>query len=122
MTTTNLPSFVKEDSAAATKLFFDRYGQTPLEFNAIDVDAAVAFFTGRGFDEDAALVVSTVILKQAKLDQIPVSEILESMAGFQDLQVSQLVGEILNNNRVPTSTLGFRTTPVISNQLRNIAP
>ena len=37
MATTNLPPSVKEDSAAATKLFFDTYGQEPLEFAANDV-------------------------------------------------------------------------------------
>lgn len=118
---TNLPPNVIEDSAAATKLFFDKYGETPLEFSANDVSAAVGFFTAAGFDTDAALVTSMTLLKQAKLDSIPIYQILDTIKGFTELQISQLVGEILNNNRVPTSTLGFRTTNVIPNQSRNIA-
>ena len=61
------------------------------------------------------------LLKQAKLDSIPIYQILDTIKGFNELEISQLVGEILNNNRVPTSTLGFRTTNVIPNQSRNIA-
>lgn len=118
---TNLPIQPLEDSAAGTKLFFDNYGEAPLEFNANEVDAAVSFFKGRGFDEDAALVVASTILRQAKLDNTPVYKILDSLSGFGDLNISTLVGEILNNNRTPTSTLGFRTTPVKPNQTRNIA-
>ncbi len=119
---TNLPINTKVDSAAGTKLFFDNYGQDPLEFNATEVEAAIAFFEKRGFNKDASSVVATTILKQAKLDGIPVFKLLDSLDNFADLNISTLVGEILNNNRSPISTLGFRTTPVIPNQIRNILP
>lgn len=122
MATTNLPPVIKEDSAAGTKLFFDNYGQSPLEFNANDVTASVAFFRKKGFDEDAALVVSTVLLKQSKLDNIPIYQLLDSLNQFDGLGLSQLVGEVLNNNRTPTSTLGFRVTGVTTTQARNIFP
>ena len=118
---TNLPSQIIEDSAAGTKLFFDTYGEEPLEFNSNDVDATVAFFQTAGFDRDAALVVSMTILRQAKIEGTPVFQILDSLKDFGRLQLSQIVGEILNNNRVPTSTLGFRVNNVIPNQSRNIA-
>ena len=118
---TNLPKREIEDSAAGTKLFFDTYGQNPLEFNATDVDTTIAFFTSKGFDSDASLAVATVLLKQAKLDNTPVYKILDSLDGLDSLSISSLVGEILNNNRVSISTLGFRSGNVISNQERNIA-
>jgi len=120
MSTTNLPARQIEDSAAGTKLFFDSYGQDPLEFNANDVSASIGFFESKGFANDAALVVSTVLLKQAKIDDTPIFEILDTLKDFNGLQLSQLVGEILNNNRTPTSTLGFRTSGVNPNQTRNI--
>lgn len=122
MATTNLPAQIREDSAAGTKLFFDNYGQEPLEFNANDVNATVAFFEGKGFESDAAQTVATVLLKQAKLDNTPIFQILDSLSGFDSLGLSQIVGEVLNNNRTPTSTLGFRTTDVLPTQTRNIAP
>lgn len=122
MATTNLPSIIKEDSAAGTKLFFESYGQEPLEFNATDVSACVSFFEKKGFDNDAALIVSAVILKQAKLDGTPIFKILDTLGGADSLALSSIIGEILNNNRTSTSTLGFRVTPVLPAQVRNIAP
>ncbi len=121
MATTNLPQRAIEDSAAGTKLFFDSYGQEPLEFNSNEVDASIGFFTKRGFDQDTAIVISTAILKQAKLDNVPVFKFLDTLNKFNQLEISTLVGEILNNNRPATSTLGFRTERVIPNQIRNIA-
>jgi hypothetical protein len=122
MATTNLPPVQNEDSAAGTKLFFDTYGLEPLEFNATEVSASISFLEKKGFDTDAALIVSAVILKQAKIDGTPVFKILDTLSGVDALTLSSIVGEILNNNRSSTSTLGFRTTPVIPNQSRNIAP
>ena len=121
MATTNLPAQIKQDSAAGTKLFFDSYGQAPLEFNADDVNATIAFFRSKGFELDAAQTVSTVLLKQAKLDGTPIFQILDSLTGFDHLGLSQVVGEVLNNNRTPSSTLGFRTADVKPTQIRNIA-
>lgn len=121
MATTNLPPRQINDSAAGTKLFFDSYGRDPLEFSANDVSATIGFFESKGFASDAALVVSTVLLKQAKLDGTPVFKILDTLKDFNGLQLSQLVGEILNNNRTATSTLGFRATQVNPNQTRNIS-
>ena len=83
--------------------------------------AAIAFFKGAGFDNDAALVTAMTVLRQAKIDGTPIYEILDSLKRFQTIELSQLVGEILNNNRVSTSTLGFRVKDVIPNQSRNIA-
>lgn len=118
---TNLPPKVIEDSAAGTRLFFDTYGQAPLEFNATEVDAAVNFFKKKGFDNDASLVVATVILKQAKLDGTPIFKILDTLSDFNGLQLSALVSEVLNNNRVSTSTLGYKVVDQQSNVIRNIA-
>jgi GH35 family endo-1,4-beta-xylanase len=121
MATTNLPSQIVEDSGAGTKLFFNNYGEETLEFNANDVNSTVSFFESKGFEKDAALVVSTVLLKQAKLDGTPIYQILQGLSQFDGLGLSQVVGEILNNNRTPTSTLGFRTPNVKVTQSRNIA-
>lgn len=117
----NLPSQIVEDSAAGTKLFFDSYGEAPLEFPANDVTYTQSFFEAAGFDSDAAAVVSMILLRQAKIDSTPIAQILDTLKSFTGIQLSQVVGEILNNNRVPTSILGFRTTDVKPNQTRNIA-
>lgn len=118
--TTNLPPIPREDNASSTKLFFDSYGITPLEFSAIDVNSATAFFESKGFSKDAALVIATAILKQAKLDGIEIYKILDSITNMGRIELNILVGEILNNNRVPTSSLGFKSETVLTYQTRNI--
>lgn len=118
---TNLPSNTVQDSSSQTKLFFDSYGIAPLEFRSIDVDSTIAFFKSRGFTEDAAVTTSSVLLKQAKLDNMAINKLLDTLEGFDDLQISTLVGEILNNNRLPTSTLGYKSNPKKSDSItRNV--
>jgi hypothetical protein len=103
-------------------LFFDTYGIAPLEFNAVEFDLAIAFFKSKGFEDDAAVITASTILKQAKLDNMQVQQLLDSLKGFNDLQISALVGEILNNNRSPISTLGFRVVNNRSDLItRNVA-
>lgn len=119
----NLPVVNIEDSAAATKLFFDVYGKLPLEFSSIDVDAAITFFTSKGFDKDAAIQISAILLKQAKLDEIPIFQILDSIRKLTAIELNALVGEILNNNRRSTSTLGYKVLDVSkANFSKNILP
>ena len=116
----NLPSSIIEDSAAGTKLYFERYGETALEFGANDVTAAVSFFRKAGFDIDAANT-SAILLRQAKIDSTPIGQILGVFKDYSSAELNEIVIEILNNNRVPTSLLGFRTQDIKPNQLRNIA-
>ena len=119
----NLPSFIKADSAASTKLFFDTYGSGFREFNAIDIDAATAFFTEKGFSKDAALITASTILKQSKIDGVPVFEILDTIKGFDSLQLNQLIASIMNNERVSTSVVGFKVDSTMPKNIeRNILP
>jgi hypothetical protein len=62
-----------------------------------------------------------VILRQAKIDGTPIFQILNTLKDFSGVSLGQIVAEILNNNRVPTSLLGYRTSDVKPNQIRNIA-
>ena len=122
MSFTNLPSVTIEDSAANTKLFFDIYGREPLQYNVNDAEAAIGFFTNRGFDSDAAIITASTLLKQAKLDNVPIFQLLDTLSGLSGVELNFLIAEILNNNRPSTSTLGFRNqTLVKTNQIRNIA-
>jgi len=120
---TNLPSPDIQDSGRLTTLYYNSYGIVPEEFSANDVSATVSFFESKGFDKDAATSVTAVILNQAKSDGIPVFGLLDTLKGFDSVQLSALVAEILNNNRPPTSTLGYRDSSAVQNtQIRNIAP
>jgi len=120
---TALPIPSRIDSAEGTKLFFDAYGKEPLEFPATDITAAIGFFESKGFSDLAATSTATVILKQAKLDRVPVFQLLDTLKDFNGLQLSALVTEVLNNNRSPRSILGYKFVDVEKdNQVRNIIP
>jgi hypothetical protein len=124
MTTfSNLPINPTSDSASATKIFFEDYGISPLEFAANEVDSAVAFFKGRGFGDAASKTTAITILKQAKTENLPVFKLLDTLKGLDALTLSALVAEILNNDRKSISVLGYRSTSVVKNDaVRNVAP
>ena len=106
---TNLPPIESStDSAAKTKLFFDEYGQEPLEFSANDVEAASGFFMANGFDRDAAEITASVVLRQAKFENMPVFQLIDQLKVMDGVKLSALVGEILNNNRPSSSALGYK--------------
>jgi hypothetical protein len=123
MANTNLPISLFADSGASTRLFFDTYGVDQLEFNAVDIDAAVGFFTSRGFDKDAALVTASTVLNQAKSEGIPVFQLLDTIKNLDEIQLTAVIAQVLNNNRVPTSFVGYRDKiQVPANIARNIRP
>ena len=66
-----------------------------------------SFFTSRGFETSAAESVVIVIIKQAKKDGYNPMEILDTLKGLTNVEISALVSEIVNNNRLKTSFLGY---------------
>lgn len=119
----NLPESTKTDSAAGTKLFFDTYGQEPKEFNATDVDAAIAFFTEKGFSDDAGRSTAMAILMQAKEEGIPVFQILDTLKGFSAIEISEVTARILNADRQGSSIIGFKAPSVVPKHIaRNLMP
>lgn len=119
---TNLPPSNIQDSAAKQKLFFDTYGREPLQFPANDVEAAINFFEARGFDKEAAVIVAGSLLKQAKLDDLAISKILKDLESNTGVNLNSFVAEVLNNNRSPSSSVGFRVLEITKeSQIRNIS-
>lgn len=120
---TNLPPIeTGADSAAKTKLFFDEYGQSPLEFSANDVESAIGFFMSNGFDRDAAEITAAVVLRQAKLENIAVFQLIDQLKTLDGVKLSAMVAEILNNNRPSSSALGYKAANSDDQfKIRNIA-
>lgn len=101
--------------------FFNNYFTEKLSFPASQVDAVVAFFTKRGFDETAAITVATTLLNQSKIDNVNIFKLLDTLKGYNELQLSAIVTEILNYSRAKTSTLGYkRTESADKTEKRNI--
>jgi hypothetical protein len=98
------------DSLVLTKKYFDNYQKTRINYPSNQVDAVIGFFESKGFEKTAAISVGSVILQQAKIDQISVMELIDKIKTFDSVKLNELVGAILNNNRNKNSILGFRDT------------
>jgi len=106
---TNLPvSDESKDSSTETRNFFNNYFTSQVSFPAVEIDAVVGFFLKRGFEEQSARSTAIVLLNQAKLDSVNVFQLVDTLKGLSDVQLSQVVSEILNQTREKTSALGFR--------------
>jgi len=116
------PSINKSsDSAAEVKEFFNKYYTEKISFSSNQVDSVVGFFKKRGFDQTAAVSVATVILQQAKQDNVNVFKLLDTLKGLTEVQLSKLVSAILNNNRSKISSLSVNEAKtVITTEQRNI--
>lgn len=101
---------LSQDSAKETKQFFDRYFTKQINLTSNEVDTVVGFFTKRKFTKDAAISVATVILEQAKAENKNVFTLVDTLSGLTEVQLSQLVSAILNNNRSKISALGYKNS------------
>ena len=108
MTSSNLP-IESLDSADKVKTFFDNYFTQPISYPAAEIDAAVGFFSSRGFDEVSSNSTAIILLQQAKLDGVNVFKVLDTLSGLENIQISAIVAEVINYNRQKISTLGYRT-------------
>lgn len=106
--TSNLPVASDVDSGEVVKSFFDKYFIQQMSFPAEEIDAVVGFFQKRGFDSIASNSTATLLLQQARLDSVNVFDLLDTLKGLTEVQLSAVVAEVLNYNRQKTSTLGFR--------------
>ena len=120
MTNSSLPIQRQSNDKSVTQ-FFDKYFTKKLEFSTNEVDAVIAFFEKRGFDRSAAISTGTILLQQAKLDDIKVFVLLDTLKEFNETKLSAVVAEVLNYNRINTSTLGFKSKSVIDTlEKRNV--
>jgi hypothetical protein len=121
----NLPAQNQQttnDSATVVKSFFDNYYRHKVSFPAAQVDAVVGYFLKRGFQNDAAKSTAIVLLNQSIIDNVNVFELLDTLKGLTDSQLSQVVTEILNVYRDKSSTLGYKIATVDETfESRNIA-
>ena len=107
---TNLPQKDQDQlQSVITQLTTNNYVGT-FQFNANDWDTTIAFFVKRGFDRQPAEETAYVVLQQAKIDRVPVGQILDLLTQATPAQLSQIISLILNNNRFKTSRIGVRNS------------
>ena len=118
---TNLPLPQVAGTTIEVKEFFDKYYTTKISFPSNQIDAVVGFFTKHGFDQQSARSTGIVLLNQARIDNVSVFELIDSLSALTDIQLSQVVAQILNSYRESTSLLGYRISQVADEyESRNI--
>lgn len=95
-------------SKPLTEQFFNNYYNQQISFSASEVDAVIAYFLKRGFDKVASVNTASVLLQQASKDQMPVFQLIDTLKGVTDVQLSNVVAQILNIDRTKTSSIGYR--------------
>jgi hypothetical protein len=123
MTYNNIPQSKTESNSDLTVKVFDQYFQAPIDLNNNELIAMIGFFETRGFDKDSAESTALIILKQAKKDNYNPMQIMDTLTGLSNVEISGLVAEILNYNRFKTSSLGVSQLYAPADDVvRNILP
>lgn len=118
--TSSLPNSSKKDNANDTSKLLNRYYNQEIYYTPSEVDAVVGYFQKRGFDQIAAVNTAALILQQSGIDKIPVFELIDTLKGISDVQISNIIAQILNLNRSSCSTIGYRINTSELYEQRNI--
>lgn len=123
MSYNNISQEKMESSSDLSIKVFDQFYQAPIDLNNNELIAMVGFFESRGFGGDSAESTAIIILKQAKKDNYNAMQILNTLTGLSNVEISGLVAEILNYNRFKTSSLGVSQLYSPADEVvRNILP
>lgn len=124
MSNTNLPQPETDtDSATEVKKFFNRYFTEPLTFPASQIDAVVGFFMKRGFSEQSAKSTGIVLMSQARLENVNIFQLLDTLKNLNSAQLSGVVTQVMNSSREKISILGYKILTVEETaESRNIKP
>ena len=106
----NLPEVSSTDSGEEVKNFFDKFFLHQITFPSNQIDAVMGFFLKRGFDEQAARSTCIVLLNQARLENVNPFQLLDTLKGLTEVQLSEIVTEALNTYRDKRSALGYKLT------------
>ena len=98
-------------STEPTPEYYKNFFETDIAYNPEEIDATIGYFLKRGFGKVAAINTASVILQQAKIDNLNVQQLLDTLSGVTDVQLSVIVAQILNLNRSKTSAIGFVQKP-----------
>jgi hypothetical protein len=119
---TNLPPASNNNSNNGSVLqAVANYYSAPIQMDANVLTAVISFFTQRGFDITAAQALATVIISQARQDNLNPLQIVDTMKGLTNIEISALVAEIINYTRFKTSFLGYGQTYITNAEVnRNV--
>ena len=88
-----------------SEVFGRNQTQTPIQAN--EYTALVGYFTKRNFDRSSAEEISSILIAQAQSQDIPTFQLIDTLKGLTDVQLSEVITQVLNLNRPKSSTIGF---------------
>ena len=109
MNQSNLPNINLNDSNSK---LFNRQFNNNIGYIPSEVDAVIGYFLKRGFEKVSAVNTALVILEQASIDKIKVSELLDTLTGLSEVQLSNVIAQILNVSRPKSSRIGYKVNPI----------
>jgi transcription termination factor NusB len=122
MNQSNLPNLNLDNADINSKLF-NRQFANQISYKTSEVDAVIGYFLKRDFERVSAVNTALVILEQASIDKISASELIDTLKGLNDVQLSNVVAQILNLNRPKSTRIGYRIKPTTELfDQRNILP
>jgi len=117
---TNLPQPITPSKTDVAQ-YFEKQFTPSNSYPSNEIDAVIGFFTKRGFDIMASQATAIILLQYARNNNMVIFELLDSLNGITNVQLSMIVTEILNNNRAKCSTLGYKHYATIEDfERRNI--
>lgn len=123
---TNIPTEKAPSSSDQTIQVMNNYFSTPITINNNELIAMTGFFESRGFQAVAAESTAITILTQALQDGYNALQILDTLRTLGSTEISGLVAEILNYNRLKTSLLGasqsFQPSQEVTRQIIDNTP
>jgi hypothetical protein len=120
-TFSNLPPKSAETSEQRVIRYFDNYYTVPIDLELNDVEVMRGFFESKNFDRGSAESITYMILRTAKQSNYKTEEILDALNSYNSTQLNEFLLNILNFNRIKTSTLGVIKKLQASDQVkRNI--
>jgi replication initiation and membrane attachment protein DnaB len=108
------------DSAKNTLDFFENYNKQQINLKSSDIDQFQSLLVKKGMQELAARETTTLILKQCNIDEVDPQTIYSQLKETPNMELTDLLGEILNINRPVSSTLGTKLNFGDNNAKRNI--
>lgn len=112
---------VKKDDPQSLVDYLAGFNGDRYQFAAGEYDAVEGFFLNKGFSQINSQSLAYILLRQARIDNVPVFQLLDSLNKTTVLELNELLAEIINLNRFKTSVLGFKQERSTLNQVqRNI--
>lgn len=102
----NIPPKQFTQTSDQTVQIFNNYYKEPIALNNSELTAMTGYFEKRGFETVAAESAAAIILTQAAQDGYNGMQVMDTLSGLTSVEISGLVAEIMNFNRVKSSLLG----------------